>query len=127
MSLSDARKEHADGSAIRHSKATIAGGMSGCPRDLRPGAAAFDHLYGALCGDLLPPRTRSACPYLYLWPALGCGTQKYRIDRVSLWTRPPAPATLHGLGPLGGCALTPGVGAPSRRARGTHRWCARVR
>src|SRR6266699_2922319 len=127
MSISDARKEHEDGSAIRHSKATIAGGMSGCPRDLRPGAAAFDHLYGALRCDLLPPSTRSAGLYLYLWPALGCGTQKYRINRVSLWTRPPAPATLHWLGSLGGCALPPGVDAPSRRALGTRRWCVGVR
>ena len=32
LSISDARKEHEDGNAIRHSQATIAGGMSGCPR-----------------------------------------------------------------------------------------------
>src|SRR4029450_10848355 len=101
--------------------------MSSGSRDLRPGAAALDHLYGALCGDLLPPRTRSACPYLYLWLSLGCGTQKYRIDRVSLWTRPPAPATLHWLGPLGRCALTPGVDATSRRAPGTRRGFTGVR
>src|SRR5262245_22792030 len=101
-SRSEARKEHEDGSAIRHSKATIAGGMSSGPRERRPGAAPFDHLDGALCCDLLPPRTRSACPYLYLWPALGCGPQKYRIDCVSLWPRPPAPAALHWLGSLGG-------------------------
>src|SRR5262245_4537596 len=126
MSISDARKEQEDGSTIRHSQATIAGGMSGCPRDLRPGAAAVDHLHGALCGDLLPPSTRSACPYLSLWPALGCRTQKYRIARLSLWTRPSAPATLYWLGSMGRCALTPGVDAPSRRARGTSRWRAGV-
>src|SRR5512145_3191873 len=41
IALSDARTAHEDGSAIRYSQATIAGGMSGCPRDLRPGAAAL--------------------------------------------------------------------------------------
>ena len=57
-----------------------------------------------------------ACPYLCLWLALGCGTQKRRIDRVSLWTRPPAPATLHWLGRVGGCPLAAGAAAPSRRS-----------
>jgi hypothetical protein len=127
MSINDARKEHEDGSAIDHSQATMAGGMSGCPRDLRAGAAAFDHLHGAFCCDLLPPRTRSACPYLSLWPALGGGTQQYRIDRVSLWTRPPAPATFSWLGSVGRCARAPGVNAPSRRALRPSRGCVGVR
>ena len=73
------------------------------------------------------PELDAACPYLSLWPALGCGTQKYRIDRVSLWTRPPAPATLYWLGSVGRCALAPGVDAPSRRALGTRPmacWCS---
>src|SRR4029450_8403634 len=122
MSINDARKEHEDGSAIRHSQATIAGGMSGCPRDLRAGAAAVDHLHAAVCSPPLRPRTRSACPDLYLWPALGGGTQKYRIDCVSLWTRPPAPATFYWPGSVGRCALAPGVDAPRRRALGTSRW-----
>ena len=26
----------------------------------------------------------AACPYLCAWPAVGCGTQKRRIDRVPL-------------------------------------------
>jgi hypothetical protein len=127
MCLSDARQEHEAGSAIRPSQATSAGGLSGCPRGLRPGAAAFAHLDGALRGDLLPPRTRSAGPSLSLGPALGGGTHKDRIDRVALWTRPPAPTTLHGLGPLGGWALTRGGGATSRRALGTRRGWAGVR
>src|SRR2546428_4333766 len=127
MSRSNSRKEHGYGSAIRHSKATIAGGMSGCPRDLRPGAAAVGHLYGALCRDLLSPRTRPACPYLPLWTALGFGTQKCRIDRVSLWPRSLAPATLYWLGSLGGCPLAPGVDATSRGAIGTRRWRPGVR
>src|SRR5918999_1826462 len=127
MSRNDSRKEHRYGSALRLSQATIASGMSGCPRDLRPGDAAFGNLSGALCRDLLPPRTRPACSYLCLWTALECGTQKCRIDRVSLWTRPSAPATLHWLGSLGGYALTPEVDTTSCRALGTRRWRAGVR
>src|SRR5262245_46583006 len=121
MSRSDSRKEHGYGSALRHAQATMAGGMSGCPRALRSGNAAFGTLYGALCGDLLPPRTPPACPSLPRWLALGCGTQTCRIDRVSLRTRPSTPATLHGLGSLGGWALAPRADAPSRSALGTRR------
>lgn len=121
MSRSDARQEHGYGSALRHSQATIAGGMGGCPRELRAGEAAVGNLYGALCRDLLPPRTHPACPYLHLWLALGCGTQKGRIERVALWTRPSTLATLHWLGSWGGWALAPRAAAPSRRALGPRR------
>jgi hypothetical protein len=116
MSINDARKEPEDGSALRHSPAPMAGGMSGCPRALRAGAAAFAPLQGAFCCDLLPPSTRSACPALSLWPARGGGTPTYRLDRGSLWTRPPAPATFYWLGSGGRWALAPGVNTPRRRA-----------
>jgi hypothetical protein len=127
MSRSDARKEHGSGSARRHSPATMAGGMSGCPRELRAGTAAFGNLAGALCCDLLPPSTQPACPDLPRWLALGCGTQQGRSERVSLGTRPSPPATLHGLGSWGGWALAPRAAAPRRRALGTRRGRVGVR
>src|SRR6266511_3860829 len=101
LARDDSRKEQLHGSGICHSPATIAGGMPSRSPHLRPGDAPVGNLYGPLCRHLLPPGTRSACPDLCAWTAVGCGTQKRRIDRVSLRTRPPAPATLHGLGSLG--------------------------
>src|SRR6266851_2370099 len=98
MTMTGLWKEQVDGSRIRDSKATIAGGMP-CPSPrLRPDDAPVGTLYGPLCCHLLPSGTLGACPYLCAWPAVGCGTQKRRIDRVPLRTRPAAPATLHWLG-----------------------------
>ena len=96
------------------------------PGDLRAGAAAFDHLHGAFVETFCRPELDQHA-HTYIWPALGGGTQKYRIDRVSLWTRPPAPATFYWLGSVGRCALAPGVNAPSRRALRTSRGCVGVR
>ena len=47
MSISDSRTEHSYGSAIRHSKATIAGGMSGAP-------AIFDQVMPRLATFMAP-------------------------------------------------------------------------
>src|SRR6266849_2319171 len=101
MFMNDSRKEHSHGSAIRYSQTAIAGSMPSRTRDLPPGDAPFGNLYGPLCPHLLPPGTHSTCPYLCLWPALGSGTQERRVDRVSLRTRSPSPATLRRLGRVG--------------------------
>src|SRR2546422_4189350 len=95
------QKEHAHGSGICHSPAAITGRVPRCTRDFPPGDAPVGNLYGPLCPHLLPPGTRSTCPYLCLWPALGSGTQKRRIHCVSLWTRSPPPPTLRRLGRVG--------------------------
>src|SRR5712692_10655779 len=112
------RKEHLHGSSIHHSQAAIAGGMPGCPRGLPAGDATLDNLYGTLRRHLPPSGTLSARLYLCLWPAVGCGTQKRRIDRLSVRTRPPPTATFHRLGRLGGCTLATGIDWPSCPALG---------
>src|SRR5712692_8291994 len=109
MSMDHVLQGARHGSSIRHSQAAIAGGMPGRTRDLPPGEAALGNLSGPLRQHLLPSGTLSARPDLCLWPAVGCGTPKRRIDRLSVRTRPPPAATFHRLGSLGGRALATGI------------------
>src|SRR4029077_17724484 len=108
----ESQKELTPGSPIRHAPTPMAGGMSGRPRELRPGPAAFFHLEGARGRDLPGARPHAAGQALWQRPAGGRGTHERRIACLSWWAKPPGTATLHGLGRLGRCALAPDMACP---------------
>jgi len=101
MRMQKPAEEQEHGRTRRHSQKPMAPSLSGRSRDLPRGHAAPAPLYGPLCRNLAPAETPAPGEDRCLWSAVRRRTHKRGLDRLAVWSRPPAAATGHRRGSLG--------------------------